>query len=492
MKPVFTALLMPLLAWTSFAESPPASAQPSQSRPNVLFVAIDDLNDWIGGFDGNPQVRTPNFDKFHADGGMAMFNAHSPATVCCPSRTALLTGVHAHKTGVYGNTNNLKHAPKAQDLVTLPEYFSDNGYYSLSMGKIFHKHPSPGDTDGAKTESGQWAFDEWHKNFPGIGVGDVKRPVNGLPNLPGEKRSYHYTAFDWGPTIENDETKMSDYLTASWAADQLLNRDFDKPFFMAIGISKPHLTWYIPQKYFDLYPLDEIVLPQSLRSDLDDIVNDKGRPIYEPSTAWLRAEKYGRHNEAVRAYMAAVSFVDDCIGVLLDGLARSRHADNTIVVIWGDHGWYLGEKLRYGKTQLWQEACRVPLLFKVPGVTPGNKRCMGLVNLIDLYPTLVELCDLPANPENDGRSFASLLHDPDMDWKYPTLTTNGYLDHRIYDGRFSYISHGNNGAEELYDHKKDPMEWVNLANDPEYASIKAQLKALLPGHNEKEGPRNPS
>ena len=189
---------------------------------------------------------------------------------------------------------------------------------------------------------------------------------------------YHYHAFDWGPTALNDETEMMDYKTASWAAEQLKTRDFEgKPFFMAIGISKPHLTWYVPQKYFDMYPLDEIVLPKTLATDLDDILDRNGRRVYSPTASWLRAEKYGRHNEAVQAYLATITFVDDCIGVLLDGLAESKYADNTIVMIWGDHGWYLSEKQRYGKTQLWEESARVPFMVNVPGVTPKCKSAAG-------------------------------------------------------------------------------------------------------------------
>jgi len=460
-------------------------------KPNVLFIAIDDLNDWVGCMGGNPQVKTPNLDKFNANGGMVMYKAHAPATVCCPSRSALLTGVHAHKTGVYGNKNNLKYAQKAKDLVTLPEYFSQNGYLSLTMGKIFHKHQLPGDDPNEKSDQGQWAFDEFHKTLGGVGPISSERPVNGLPNLEDENlNSYHARAFDWGPTKGNDETKMMDYKTAKWAADQIQNRDFQKPFFMAVGISKPHLTWYVPQKYFDMYPLDEIEIPETIPNDLEDILDKNGKQAFYPHDTWRRVEKYGRHKEAVRAYLATITFVDDCIGVLLDGLENSKHADNTIVMLWGDHGWHLGEKQKYGKTQLWQEACRVPMMVKVPGITPNNKRCDGLVNLIDMYPTLVDLCDLPPNSKNDGRSFAELLSKPDMQWNEPTLTTMGYGNHRIFDGRYSYIHHKEKGAEQLYDHEKDSMEWTNLINDPEYADVKARLKTYLPETDEPESVKN--
>ncbi|MBT3378176.1 MAG: sulfatase [Lentisphaerae bacterium] len=466
------------------------TAAAAADNPNVLFVAIDDLNDWVGCFGGNPQVKTPNLDTFNAEGGMIMMDAHTAATVCCPSRSALLTGVHAHRTGVYGNRNNLKKAPKAKDLVTLPEYFSKHGYHSLSMGKIFHRHPAPGDKGSKKSDAGQWAFDEYVRTRGFTGPIGKERPVCGLAAFPGDK-SYHSKGFDWGPTKGNDETKMLDYHTASWAAEQLKTRNFDKPFFMAIGISKPHLPWYVPQKYFDMYPLDEVQLPKTLVNDLDDILDKKGRPVYKPHTTWRRLEKAGRHKEAVQAYLATITFVDDCVGVLLDGLAQSRYADNTIVMLWGDHGWFLGEKQRYGKTKLWQESCRVPMMVKVPGVTPGSKQCMGVVNLIDMYPTLIELCGLPENPVLDGRSFAKLLHNPDMVWAHPTLTNGCFPGfYRIYDGRYGYISYRQKGAEELYDHHQDSLEWTNLARNPEYSGIKTRLSALVPNVEEPVAPSN--
>ncbi len=470
-----------------------ADTAPSQKKMNILFVAIDDLNDWIGCVGGNPQTKTPNFDKFNAQGGMVMYDAHCPSTVCGPSRSAFLTGAHCYRTGVYGNKTNLKDAPKAKDLLTIPEYFSKHGYHSLSMGKIFHKH---GTKDPKKKDEGQWAFDEWHPSPKTVGPASKEKPSNGLLDLEGNKASAKGAVFDWGPTRVNDEKAMKDYNTATWAAEQLKTRDFDgKPFFMAVGISKPHLPFFVPQKYFDKFPLDSIVLPKSLRTDHDDIIDESGKPLYgagkpnrDKNEWWARTDKYNKHKEAVQAYLATVNFVDDCIGVLLDGLNESQHADNTIVVLFSDHGWHLGEKLRYGKTLLWQESTRVPMLFKVPGVTPENKKCHGVVNLIDLYPTLADLCGLPANPENDGRSFTKLLHNPDMKWNDPTLTTYQMGNHRIYDGRYSYINYRD--GEELYDHKNDPMEWTNQARNPEFSESKTRLKKHLPKTNEPDSPEN--
>ena len=465
-----------------------AMSKPTAERSNVLFIAIDDLNDWIGCFGGNPQAQTPHLDRFNASGGMVMFDAHGSSTVCGPSRSSLLTGKYPHTTGVYGNKNNLRKAEKTKDLLTLPQYFSAHGYHTLSRGKIFHKHSTSGNKKNRDSlDHGQWAFDEWVHEQGGVGPAGKQFPLNGLPPSKGD-RSYHSIGFDWAPTVGNDETLMKDYITATWAVEQFQNRLFEKPFFMAVGFSKPHLPWYVPQKYFDMYPLDEIVLPKTIPDDLDDILNKYGKPVKSHGT-WRRVERAGQHKQAVQAYLATITFVDECIGVLLDGLASSQYAENTIVMLWGDHGWHLGEKQKYGKTQLWQESCRVPLMVKVPGVTPKRKRCDGIVNLIDMYPTLLELCGLPKNSENEGRSFAELIHNPDMEWNTPTLTDYNYGGHRVYDGRYSYIVFTEQGTEELYDHQTDPMEWNNLAQEDEYAAVKARLKALVPTQREPIAPQ---
>lgn len=460
----------------------------AKENMNVLFIAIDDLNDWIGPMGGNPAVKTPNFDKFYANGGMSMYKAHSPSTVCGPARSAIMTGKHCFNTGVYGNETNLKNAPKAKDLLTIPEWFSQHGYHSLSAGKIFHKHPKAKEID-----HGQWAFDEHHVIKGGIGALSKEKPANGLLDLDGKKMQGKGLEFDWGATVKNDTTLMKDYKTADWAVDQFQKRSFDKPFFMAVGFSKPHLPWFVPQKYFDMYPLNKIEIPEIKDNPHEQIITSEGKFIYgqsfrEDAKRWGRAEKYGVTKNAIQAYMANVTFVDDCLGHLLDGLNNSPYAENTIVVLWGDHGWHLGEKKRFGKCLLWQESTRVPLMIKVPGVTPNKKRCDGVVNLIDLYPTLSELCNIPVNPTNDGRSFAKLVNKPDMKWNQPTLTTWLEGNHRIYDGRYSYINW--RGGDELYDHKNDPMEHNNLANNPEYAKIMAKLKAHIPTHNEPESPKN--
>ena len=482
-------LLVPLSAVHTAAESPktakaehPDVEKYRSMGYNVVFIAVDDMNDWVGCFGGNPQAITPNMDRFAKQKGMVMNKAYAPSTVCCPSRSALLTGKRAASTGVYGNGQNLKNAPKAKDVVTLPEYFGKHGYHTLSTGKIFHKHPT---ADGI--DEGQWAYNEFATPTGGGGNGGmlwVKSPSPADDGAKGEE-------FRWG-AVKAPVEKTKDYIACQWAADQL-QREFDgKPFFLALGISKPHLPWEVPQEFFDLYPLDKLKPVEIVRDDLNDIVGKDGKPMFRPDKRFQAADSTNLHLEAQQAYLANISYVDHCLGVLFDALAKSKYAENTIVMIWGDHGWHLSEKMKYGKTDLWEESARVPLIVSVPGVAQPDVKCDGVVNLLDMYPTLVELCGLPANPENEGRSFAPLLKNPTMEWNYPTLTTYKYKNHSLTDGRYRYTWYGGkaDGAEELYDHSIDPLEHKNLAANPESKEIIAGFQKYLPTNDEPDSPGN--
>lgn len=459
-----------------------AVGQPSKNY-NVLFIAIDDLNDWVGCLGGHPQAVTPNLDRLAREQTMVMNKAYCPSTVCCPTRTALLTGKRASSTGVYGNQQNLKNAPKAKNLVTLPEHFGNYGYRTLTAGKIFHHHETP-----AGTDSGQWAFQEVAK--PGGGNKGMvwqESPTAAL-GMKAEKNQ-----LEWG-ACKAPVAQTKDYLACKWAADELQRESGDKPFFLALGISKPHLPWFVPQQFFDLYPIDKLKPVGLFRDDLNDIVREDGRPIFKPNTSFELADTADMHLKAQRAYLANVSYVDHCLGVVFDALMKSKYADNTIVMIWSDHGWHLSEKMKYGKTDLWEESARVPLWVRVPGMTPSGLKCEGVVNLIDIYPTLVELCGLPANPENEGRSFVPLLKNPKIEWSHPTLTTYQYKNHSLTDGHYRYTWYGGraDGAEELYDHSTDPFEHKNLAANPEFKEIIARFKQNLPAHNEPDSPSNGS
>lgn len=464
------------------AETPPPAKIAPGTDYNVLFIAIDDLNDWVGALGGHPQAITPNMDRLARERGMVMNKAYAPASVCGPSRSSILTGKWPSSTGVYGNSQNLKNAPKAKDLVTLPEYFGKHGYYTLSTGKIFHKHATPNGVD-----EGQWAYHEFGTPESRGGKGGMlwqKQPISAEGGGKGEE-------LRWG-AIKGPVEQTKDYVSSKWAAEQL-QRDFGgKPFFLALGLSKPHLPWEVPQQFFDLYPLDTLKPVELVRDDLDDIVGKNGKPIFGPDVRFQAVDRANLHLEAQQAYLANVSYVDYCLGVVLDALAKSKYADNTIVVLWGDHGWHLSEKQKYGKTDLWEEACRAPFIVGVPGLTPNGFKCDGVVNLLDMYPTLIELCGLPANPENEGRSFVPLLKNPTMEWNQPTLTTYQFKNHSLTDGRYRYTWYGGRagGAEELYDHATDPLERKNLAALPASREIIARFKAHLPAHNEPDAPKN--
>ena len=445
-------------------------------RPNVLFIAVDDLNDWVGAFGGHPLAQTPNLDRFAEEGAVVFQNAHCPGPVCGPSRSAILSGFMPNTTGVYGNSTNMLGSEYVQKYATLPEYFSRNGYNSLSRGKISHAHYTKNGAD-----RGQWMYDHWEPTSGSTNL--IKESftsrdqnlIKGQPGPPSEFTKGNGSPFSWGVAgAETEET--SDYQTALWAAKQL-QADHDKPFFLAVGLSKPHLPFYSPQEFWDLYPEGGDYAPEIREDDLDDILNAGGKPSARPTPDYLWLKQNGLINECARAYLACLSYADHCLGVIFDGLRESPHADNTIVIFWGDHGWHLGEKLRYRKGYLWSESTRAPMMVRLPEMTE-RQDCERPVNLIDFYPTLIELCGVPEKPELDGRSFVPLLMAPDQEW-IPTVTVAGKGNASVHDERWNYIRKAD-GAEELYDLKSDPMEWTNLASIPEHATVKATLRKYYP------------
>jgi arylsulfatase A-like enzyme len=464
----------------------------SQSRPNVIFIAMDDENDWIGPFGGNPQILTPNLDRFCNENTMIFTNAHCTGPVSCPSRSALLSGFRPERTGCYGNDQNMLSSELIQQYATMPEYFSKNGYITISKGKIFHKHQ----TEKGRNQ-GQWAFDIWEQER-----GDQRPQRNKVTSrtdglVDGVKiENQKYTGisgtdFAWAPTIAGKEETV-DYKTAQWFAQQL-NKEFEKPFFMAVGIAKPHLPWFVPQEYFDRYNLDSIKIPEFRLDDLDDILTPSGKKKFEPTNdfLWVRQDEK-LFKSAVRAYMASTSYVDDCVGIIIDALKKSKYNDNTIIVIWGDHGWHLGEKLRFRKVTLWSESTRMPLIIKTPAMK-NNGVCNRVVNLIDLYPTLIDLCGLPKRDILDGRSFAPLLKNPNKKWPYPSITTQAAGSFTVNDENWRYTIY-NDGTEELYDLKNDPMEWTNLIrlNDKKANKAMAKLEKWIPKTSAPDLPSNQS
>ena len=451
-KPVFITILLATMV--------PALARAADvRRPNVLFLAIDDLNDWTGSFGGYPGVHTPNLDRLAAQ-GVVFTRAYCAAPACNPSRAALLTGIRPSTSGIYHNRQPWRPAlPRA---VTLPQHFMAHGYKAYGGGKIYH---------GAFPDPPSWDayFKQTSDPVP------PQRPVNGIP------RTAH---FDWGPLDVPDEA-MNDWKVTDWAID-FLGQKHDKPFFLAVGLYRPHLPWYVPRKYFEKYPLDKIVRPKVKDDDLSD-VPAVGRQIAKPNGDHRKILASDNWEKAVQGYLASITFADACVVRLLDALDKSDYGRNTIIVMWGDHGWHLGEKQHWRKFALWEEATRVPLMIVAPGHTKPGQRCSRTVSLMDVYPTLVELCGLSPKRELEGTSLVPLLDDPMRTWDRPAVTTHGRNNHAVRSERWRYIRY-HDGTEELYDHNRDPMEWTNLADRTEHAAVKKKLAAWLPKTNAPDAP----
>lgn len=452
-KPPFLShllLALTFLATAGFAATP----------PNVLFIAVDDLNDWVEPLGGHPQVKTPNFTRL-ATRGTTFTNAHCQATLCNPSRSSLLTGLRPSSTGIYGLQPGIRDVELTKDVVTLPQQFRRAGYYSATSGKIFH--------DGAiKPKDRAAEFDTWAPPEGRVA------PKQRFAKLPGEQ----HALMDWGPFPERDEDTQ-DYKIAEAAVKALGSAPKDKPFFIACGFRLPHVPCFAPQKWFDLYPDATLKMPPVKEDDRDDT------PLFswylhwklpEPRLSALR--KANEWRPLVRAYLASISCMDAQIGRVLDALEATGRAGNTIVVLWSDHGWHLGEKGISGKNTLWERSTRVPLIWAGPGIA-ANARCNRPVELLDIYPTLAELCGLAKPATLEGHSIAPQLKNASAPRPWPAITTHNQGNHTIRTEQWRYIRYAD-GSEELYDMVKDPNEWTNLAADKKLASVKTDLAKWLP------------
>jgi arylsulfatase A-like enzyme len=456
-QPVLVGLMLGSLLLAGAALG--AEADEKGQRPNVLFIAIDDLNDWIGCLGGHPDTKTPNIDKL-AGRGVLFTNAFCSAPACNPSRVSLLTGIRPSTSGVYHNSQPWR--PAMPDAVTLPAHFKNAGYHVAGRGKIYHGGFHKGDES---------AWSEY------IEKGDDPAPDH-HPLGIDHPSSEH---FDWGPLKVPDEA-MDDSKVVAWA-EEFLNEDHDKPFFLACGLFRPHLPWYVPEKYFEPFPPDKVTLPTIDENDLDD-VPEMGRQFARTATDHRLVMETGSWSKAVSSYLACIHFTDTNVGRLLEALEKSPYADNTLIVLWGDHGWHLGEKLHWRKFALWEEATHCPLLIAGPGI-PTGKKCSRPVTLLDITPTLAELCGLETLPVWEGVSLTPLLENPDRVWDRPALTTHGRGHHSLRSERWRYIRYAD-GTEELYDHESDPLEWKNLAGDSQFASIKKDFAPWLPAVNAPE------
>ena len=434
-------------------------------RPNVLMISIDDMNDWAGCLANFPNVKTPNIDRL-ASKGILFTNAHCQAPICAPSRASLLTGLQPYSTGLYyqfTDKNIRKSSDRAANSVFMPDYFEQHGYKSMGVGKIFHGG------DQLKV------FDQYGGIFPKMKFGPyLDERVNYDPSWFTHKRG---TVTDWSP-IDMDDSEMSDYKIAEWAVNKL-DEQHDKPFFLCVGFVRPHVPWYVPKKWFDLFPLEDIKTPPYKPDDLDD-VPEISRKLHEmpamPKTEWLI--KNQKWKSMIQAYLACMTFVDYQVGKVLDALENSSYADNTIIVLWSDHGYHLGEKNRTCKHSLWQRSTHVPLIFAGAGAKSGSK-CNKAVGLIDIYPTLIDWCGLPEKKDMDGHDLMELVQHPEKEWPYPAMTSYGYMNVSLIKDNFHYIQY-RDGSMELYDMDKDPNEWYNLVQVKEMKETIAKFKKMMP------------
>ncbi len=495
------------------------------TRPNVVMIVIDDLNDYVTGMGGHPQAKTPHMAKLAAS-GVQFRRAYSNNPVCAPSRGSLFTGIYPH-------TSRLIHFGKwyenevLANSRTLPEHFRANGYRAMGTGKLLHHfRPHVWDEFGHRANYGPFAYDGkrtvGHPSVPepfrSIGAVDGSfAPLSDVPSVSGSQEAPGYSGWidtpDWKTRRplryagENDRDLLPDERCAQWAVERLRSlsqQKPNKPFFLAVGFIRPHTPLHAPKRFFDRFPLEDIRLPVIQPGDAADT---HYKDVFSPSQKGLRyfrllKESYPTLKEGlktyVRAYLACVAFVDEQVGKVVDAVDHSGLRDNTIILLTSDHGYNLGQKDYLFKNSLWEESGRVPLIVRAPGVGKAGAVVEHPVSLVDIYPTLADLCGLQGDTRKnakgappDGHSLRPFLVDPQTDkWEGPEAALTVIKAERrpsdkprqhhysVRTRRWRYTLY-NNGSEELYDHDTDPREWTNLAGDARYRDVKADLKALL-------------
>ncbi len=439
-------------------------------KPNVLFITIDDMNDWTTVFDKNNPIKIPIIEKL-ADRGVFFTKAYCSSPACNPSRASVMTGTRPHKTGIYGNSSDWRGTlPKIK---TIQRYFKENGYFVCGSGKIFHHQKDWAFHDNA-------SFDEYLMMAINEPYPDKK--LNGL-DWYGSRNT------DWG-AWPDDIKKTADYRTAEYAI-QKLNQKFDQPFFLNVGIYKPHSPFFVPQEFFDKYPSKNVVMPRIPENDMDDL--PKGARKLMQSTDWfwdgmVKAQKQNpeSYNDYVKAYQACASFADEMIGKIIDALDKSPYKNNTIIVLWSDNGFHLGEKQHFEKFALWEKTTHIPFIIIAPGITKAKTIIEKPVDMTTIYPTLCELCGLEIPKHADGFSLVQLLKDSSIEIP-PALMTYMKGNHAIRTERWRYIRYVD-GTEELYDHEYDPNEWNNVVQKEENKRVIEDLKKYVPEENAEQVP----
>ena len=456
----FFLRLLPLLGCLIFAgcaqsETPALEESAVAAPPNVLFISIDDLNDWLAVMDGHPDVKTPHIDRL-ASRGTLFADTHCQFPLCGPSRASIMTGLLPSSMGITDHLNDEKVQALAEKHGTplLHETFADAGYKTMAVGKLFHRHVPEGTVD---MSGGREPFGP--KPKPGY-------------NWVSDKTT------DWQAWPATDE-ETADYRTAQWAIDRL-GEKHDKPFLLMAGFLRPHVPWFAPPEWFEMQKsADAVALPPYEPNDWDDVPEYARTVAWEPqfpTTDWaIKEDQWGN---IVQAYLACISFVDHQVGTVLDALEASPYADNTIIILWSDHGYHLGEKGIFKKVTLWDRSTKVPMIIAGPGL-PEGQVTHRVTQLLDVYPTLLDLAGLPANPVNEGHSLRPLIEDPQAAWNHPAITNLRAANHSVVTAAYRYIRYAD-GSEELYDRVQDPDELTNVAARADLAEIKAGLALQLP------------
>lgn len=470
-------------------------------RPNVLFISIDDLNDWIGCLGGHPQAHTPNIDRL-AERGILFSNAHCVSPACNPSRAAVFSGLMPWKTEVWSNDSR-KLFQQHPDIQVLPRAFGDAGYTTMGTGKLMHSSEadnrvmfdqhfnveqrwSPFTGDAVKYTQAELPSKKTDNPGHVVALGGSAEVVLPLNRMPSDRKPDDAggESFDWGP-LDVPDSAMGDTKITDWAIERL-QTSHERPFFLGVGYYRPHIPLWAPQTYFERLEGQEIQLPPFLESDLDDLSEVGKRWALEAVTAGLHSSvvKHNQWEAAVQAYLACTTFVDTQCGRLLDALDRGQFGENTIIVLWSDHGWHLGEKQHWGKWTGWERSTRVPLIIVPPQQWAAKFKNLGQVcdepvSLIDLYPTLAELCDVPTPGSLDGVSLVPLLRDPKVRTERVVVTSFDPGNVTLRSDRWRYIRY-EHGSEELYNLRRDPNEWNNLAAEPEHEARLASFRAKIP------------
>ncbi len=429
-----------------------------KTRPDIVFIIVDDLNDWLGCLGGHPDAKSPNIDALAAS-GMLFSQAYCNSPQCRPSRTSLLTGIYPFKTGTYFNARG----PDETKITTptIQQFFMENGYRVASGGKVFHGHPGKvGDALFAKPR-------------------DPKPPK-------GEDNFNAMRAPNDGYALNVADEEMGDYKVAQWATREWKTVT-EKPLFMSVGFFRPHRPLHVPKPWFDQFPLESIRRPAEPAgvddwADMPEFARRLARShAHKPLHNGLSDHEYiiaqDQWDATIRAYHASVAFVDRQIGLFLDSLKQNPRGRETFVMLVSDHGWHLGEKKHWCKGAIWEQATRIPFIVRGPGIETGST-CTQPVSLIDVYPSLVDLAGFTIPEWLDGMSIKLQLADPSSA-RPAAISSYGEGNTSIRTQLWRYIRY-EDGSEELYDHRVDPDEWSNLANKPQHKATKKRLADMIP------------